>query len=214
MKILNLYAGVGGNRKLWGDEHEIVAVENDEDIAKMYQDLYPQDTVIVADAHKYLLDLIRENLFDFIWSSPPCPTHSRMVFLKKENEKYNLQYPDMRLYEEIILLKTFFKGSWVVENVKSYYDPLIKPQISGGHYFWSNFKIPNLQTRKKVRNDKGYTLAKKMEEKDIHIKNFYNYKKDKRTLLNNAIESELGKAILDSAINDRQRNNKKYSVEE
>ena len=56
MKILNLYAGIGGNRKLWGDEHEVVAVENDEDIAKMYQDLYPQDTVIVADAHKYLLD--------------------------------------------------------------------------------------------------------------------------------------------------------------
>ena len=28
MKILNLYAGIGGNRKLWGDEHEVVAVEN------------------------------------------------------------------------------------------------------------------------------------------------------------------------------------------
>ena len=27
MKILNLYAGIGGNRKLWGDEHEITAVE-------------------------------------------------------------------------------------------------------------------------------------------------------------------------------------------
>jgi hypothetical protein len=31
MKILNLYAGIGGNRKLWGDEHEIVAVENNKD---------------------------------------------------------------------------------------------------------------------------------------------------------------------------------------
>ena len=151
MKILNLYAGIGGNRKLWGDEHEVVAVENDEDIAKMYQDLYPQDTVIVADAHKYLLDLIGENLFDFIWSSPPCPTHSRMVFLLKEKDTYKPKYPDMRLYEEIILLKTFFNGSWVVENVKSYYDPLIEPQVSGGHYFWSNFTIPNLETRKKVR---------------------------------------------------------------
>ena len=110
MKILNLYAGIGGNRKLWGDEHEIVAVENDENIAKMYQDLYPNDTVIVADAHKYLLDLIGQNLFDFIWSSPPCPTHSRMVYLLKQKNKYKLQYPDMRLYQEIILLKKFYKG--------------------------------------------------------------------------------------------------------
>ena len=200
MKILNLYAGIGGNRKLWGDEHEIVAVENDENIAKMYQDLYPNDTVIVADAHKYLLDLIGQNLFDFIWSSPPCPTHSRMVYLLKQKNKYKLQYPDMRLYQEIILLKTFYKGFWVVENVKSYYDPLINPQISGGHYFWSNFTIPIMETRKKIRNDKGQTLAKKMADKDIFINNFYNYKKDKRTLLNNAIEPELGKAILDNAI--------------
>ena len=26
MKILNLYAGVGGNRKLWSSEHEITAI--------------------------------------------------------------------------------------------------------------------------------------------------------------------------------------------
>lgn len=28
MKILNLYAGIGGNRKLWGDDHEVTVVEN------------------------------------------------------------------------------------------------------------------------------------------------------------------------------------------
>lgn len=27
MKILNLYAGIGGNRKLWGNEHQITADE-------------------------------------------------------------------------------------------------------------------------------------------------------------------------------------------
>jgi len=196
MKILNLYSGIGGNRKLWSDKHEIVAVEYDEDIAAIYKDLYPQDTVIVADAHKYLLDVHKQDLYDFIWSSPPCPTHSRMNFLLHQKESYKPKYPDMKLYEEIILLKTFYKGYWVVENVKSYYDPLIEPQVSGGHYFWSNFTIPVMETRKKVRNDKGQTLAKKMEDKDIYIDNFYNYKKDKRTLLNNAIESELGQAIL------------------
>lgn len=46
MKILNLYAGIGGNRKLWGDEHEIVAVENEPAIAKIYQDFFPNDKVI------------------------------------------------------------------------------------------------------------------------------------------------------------------------
>ena len=195
MKILNLYSGIGGNRKLWGDEHKITAVEYDENVAKMYKDLYPQDEVIVADAHKYLLNNYKN--YEFIWSSPPCPTHSRMNFLLNQKETFSLKYPDMKLYEEIILLKTFYKGYWVVENVISYYDPLIEPQKSGSHYFWANFTIPIINNRKKVRNDKGYTLAKKMQDKDIFIENFYNYKGDKRTLLNNAIEPELGKAILD-----------------
>lgn len=194
MKILNLYAGVGGNRKLWSNEHEITAVEYDQSIAAIYKDLYPEDNVIVDDAHDYLITNFKQ--FDFIWSSPPCPTHSRMNFLLNQKETFTLKYPDMKLYEEIIILQTFFKGYFVVENVKSYYDPLITPQESGGHYFWANFDIPKIDTRKKVRNDKGYTLAKKMEEKNIYIDNFHGYKGDKRTLLNNAIESELGLAIL------------------
>tara|TARA_E500000318_G_scaffold107403_1_gene116626 strand:- start:465 stop:1067 length:603 start_codon:yes stop_codon:yes gene_type:complete len=194
MKILNLYAGVGGNRKLWSNEHEITAVEYDQSIAAIYKDLYPQDNVIVDDAHKYLITNFKE--FDFIWSSPPCPTHSRMNFLLNQKETFTLKYPDMKLYEEIIILQTFYKGYFVVENVKSYYDPLIPPQESGGHYFWANFDIPKIDKRKKVRNDKGYTLAKKMEEKNIIIDNFHGYKGDKRTLLNNAIEDELGLAIL------------------
>ena len=64
MKILNLYAGIGGNRKLWGDEHEIIAVELDPEIATIYQDYFPNDKVIVTDAHKYLLENYKE--FDFI----------------------------------------------------------------------------------------------------------------------------------------------------
>ena len=194
MKILNLYAGVGGNRKLWSNDHEITAVEYDQSISAIYKDLYPQDNVIVDDAHDYLITNFKQ--FDFIWSSPPCPTHSRMNFLLNQKETFTLKYPDMKLYEEIIILQTFFKGYFVVENVKSYYDPLITPQNSGGHYFWANFDIPKIDKRKKVRNDKGYTLARKMEEKNIYIDNFHGYKGDKRTLLNNAIESELGLAIL------------------
>jgi len=197
MKILNLYAGIGGNRKNWGDNHEITAVELDENIAKIYQDLYPNDTVLVADAHEYLLQYYKE--FDFIWSSPPCPTHSRMNFLLQNKNGYEMKYPSMKLYEEILLLKHWFKGDWVVENVRSYYDPLIKPQEIQSHYFWSNKHLLDTgRVREKVRNDKGQTLQVKMEQQGIFIKNFYGYDRDKRTLLNNCVEPELGKHILDS----------------
>jgi DNA (cytosine-5)-methyltransferase 1 len=195
MRVLNLYAGIGGNRKLWTDV-EVTAVELNPQIAKIYQDFFPQDKVIVADAHQYLLEHFKE--YDFIWSSPPCPSHSRMNFLHNVKGLKN-KYPDMKLYEEIILLNSFFKGKFVVENVKSYYEPLIKPQVCGGHYFWANFAIKGIGSREKVRNDKGCTLAVKMEKKGIVIKEFYGYDRDKRTLLNNAIEPELGLHILNES---------------
>jgi len=201
IKILNLYAGIGGNRKLWNGDIEVTAVEIDEEIAKIYKDFFPQDKVIVTDAHQYLLEHYKE--FDFIWSSPPCPSHSRMNFLLKEKGK-NMTYPDMKLYEEIIFLNTFYKGYFVVENVKGYYIPLIIPQKTERHYFWANFNITNIMCSKKVRNDKGMTLKVKMEDKNIIINNFYNYNGDKRTLLNNAIESELGLHIFNMAFKEKQ----------
>ena len=114
MKILNLYSGIGGNRKLWQGV-EVVAVENKKEIAKIYQDFFPNDNVIIADAHEYLLEHYKE--FDFIWSSPPCPTHSKMNFLH-DIKGIKIKYPDMKLYEEILFLKHFFNGKWIVENVK------------------------------------------------------------------------------------------------
>lgn len=77
MKILNLYAGIGGNRKHWNkvnNDIEVTAVEYDEAIAEAYKDRYPSDNVVVGDAKQYLLDHYKE--FDFIWVSPPCQTHS------------------------------------------------------------------------------------------------------------------------------------------
>lgn len=56
MKILNLYACLGGNRYKWGNDHEITAVELDPVLAELYQERFPNDTVIVADAHQYLLE--------------------------------------------------------------------------------------------------------------------------------------------------------------
>ena len=97
MKILNLYCGLGGNRKEWGNEHEIVAVELNKDIATIYKDLYPNDTVIVADAHEYLQEHFNE--FDFIWASPPCQTHSS--FRQNIGVRFRgvkAVYPDMKLW--------------------------------------------------------------------------------------------------------------------
>ena len=108
MKILNLYAGIGGNRKLWGDDHEITAVEYNQEIAMIYADHFPTDTVVVADAHEYLLQHYRE--FDFIWSSVPCTTHSRSnLFLNAQGIE---RYPDMKLWQEIIFRNTVLKKRW------------------------------------------------------------------------------------------------------
>ena len=148
MKILNLYACLGGNRYKWGDEHEITAVEWDEELAKLYQERFPNDKVVVADAHQYLLDYYKE--FDFIWSSPPCPSHSRARFWNSSNYNTNTKpvYPDMKLYQEIIFLQNYFKGKFVVENVIPYYEPLIVAQKRGRHLYWCNFVLPkNLNHR-------------------------------------------------------------------
>ena len=152
IKILNLYAGIGGNRKLWEGDIEVTAVEIDPNIAKIYQDFYPNDKVIIGDAHAYLLKHFRE--FNFIWSSPPCPTHSRLVLCRKNKDDWDFKYPNMMLYEEIIFLTHLFKGKWIIENVISYYDPLIKPQLIGRHYYWSNFNLgkPNYKINDDIAN--------------------------------------------------------------
>lgn len=198
MRILNLYAGIGGNRKLWGDEHEITAVENNPKIAAIYQELFPKDKMIIGDAHQYLLDHYKE--FDFIWSSPPCPTHSRLqTLIRVQNPTYE-KYPDMTLYQEIIYLKEWFKGKWVVENVISYYTPLIMPYIIAKHYFWTNFYISKL--------DIDSRLHRASEEDLSALKGFdlTKYKGiNRRQVLRNCVEPETGKFIFNLAF-------KKYDI--
>ena len=108
MKILNLYACLGGNRYKWDEvaDIEVTAVELDPELAKLYQERFPNDKVVVADAHQYLLDHYQE--FDFIWSSPPCPTHSRANYwASKTRDNRKKVYPDMKLYQEILFLKHY-----------------------------------------------------------------------------------------------------------
>ena len=198
MKILNLYAGIGGNRKLWGDDHDITAVELDPKIAAIYKDFFPNDTVIVGDAHQYLLDHYKE--FDFIWSSPPCPTHSRLRLLSVNRGLIDLKYPEMSLYQEVILLNTFFDGKYCVENVKPYYKPLIPAKESGRHLFWTNFNIGEIKTSHlSIKNKKSITLNDRMDEHGFMIGDWHGYKGDKHKILKNCVHPDQGKYIFECA---------------
>ena len=55
MRVLDCYAGLGGNRKKRGADVEVTAVEMEPDIAEVYKAQFPNDTVIIGDAHEYLL---------------------------------------------------------------------------------------------------------------------------------------------------------------
>jgi len=198
VRVLNLYAGVGGNRQLWRD-CEVTAIESNPAIAKIYAKRFPEDTVIVTDAHDYLLQHSDE--FDFIWSSPPCPTHSRMMKATRHRLR---RYPDMRLYEEILFLQHFFKGWWVVENVIPYYEPLIPPTGSiERHLFWSNLPIPSVDLPPKTDFIRTATLEGRhkllewlgMEffEEVVYLPGSH----DPCRILRNCVHPLIGKAIMD-----------------
>lgn len=206
MKVLNLYACLGGNRLLW-DNCEVTAVELDPELARLYQERFPNDTVIVADAHQYLLDHYKE--FDFIWSSPPCPTHSRM---RKTNtgegeRKSKATYPDMKLYQEILLLDHFFKGKYCVENVIPFYEPLIPAKKRGRHLYWTNFNLPTDLGERKV---KGGLLTNDINSLcEFHDYDFKQYKGEQRIgkVARNLVDYEAGKTIFDTARGIQRANN-------
>ena len=206
MKILNLYACLGGNRYKWTD-CEVTAVELDPELARLYQERFPDDTVIVADAHQYLLDHYKE--FDFIWSSPPCPTHSRMRLTNTGNgeRKSKAAYPDMKLYQEIIFLDNFFDGKYCVENVIPYYEPLIPAQKRGRHLYWTNFILPTeLSTRKQPKN---FISGKVGVLEKYHEIDLSKYKGEQRKdkMARNLVDYEAGKTILETALNIYKKTN-------
>jgi DNA (cytosine-5)-methyltransferase 1 len=168
----------------------------------MYQERFPNDKVIVADAHQYLLDHYKE--FDFIWSSPPCPSHSRARYWNSSNYDTTTDaiYPDMKLYEEILFLQHYFKGKFVVENVIPYYEPLIQAKKRGRHLYWTNFNLPNILSKRvfegkfsKMINEREY--LEKWHEIDTSN---YKGKQDKRKIARNLVDYEAGKTILETAL--------------
>ena len=210
MKILNLYACLGGNRYKWdevskeaGIKIEVTAVELDEELAKLYKERFPKIS-IVADAHQYLLDHYKD--FDFIWTSPPCPTHSRFNLSMKT--KREMKYPDMKLYEEIIFLQHYFKGKFVVENVIPFYTLLISAKERNRHLYWTNFNLPNT-----VSDRKNPDLARTKDLINV-LSKFHDYdftkykgKQSKQKIARNLVDYEAGKTIFETFLGIETKQN-------
>tara|TARA_R100001463_G_scaffold70797_1_gene124455 strand:- start:2483 stop:3175 length:693 start_codon:yes stop_codon:yes gene_type:complete len=207
-KILNLYACLGGNRYKWNEvtDVDVTAVELDPEAARLYQERFPNDKVIVADAHQYLLDYYKE--FDFIWSSPPCPTHSRINISQYTRENWKPKYPEMKLYEEVIFLQHYYKGKFCIENVIPFYQPLIPAKKRHRHLYWTNFNLPGkLSDRYNPDLSRTKNLIKELS--DFHNYNFrlYKGKQSVQKMARNLVDYEAGKTILETALNIQRANN-------
>lgn len=204
MKALNLYACLGGNRYKWED-CEVTAIEYDPELARMYKERFPKDLVVITDAHQYLLDHYKE--FDFIWSSPPCPTHSRSRFARHESTI--TEYPDMRLYQEIIFLENYFDGKYCVENVIPFYDPLIPAKKRGRHLYWTNFALPNELSKRHGNFMEGKDELNQWIKFHEYDFNLYNGEQSKIKVARNLVDYEAGLTIFQCATNSFKANSQK-----
>jgi hypothetical protein len=195
MKVLNLFAGIGGNRLLWNDvlpDIDVTSVEFDPAVAEVYKFRFPTDNVIVCDAFDYVANNCDK--FDFIWASPPCQSHSRINFSNRGRVKARF-LPDFRLYSLISFLSSFYKGKFVVENVIPYYAPLINPSVKiSRHLFWSNYSIPY----KFFPCDKPIQSITISDFKDFDLRLFDGLS-NKRQLIRNQVNSALGKYVFNCA---------------
>ncbi len=200
IKVLNLYACLGGNRLLW-DNCDITAVEINQEIANIYKNRFPNDVVIVGDAHQYLLEHYKE--FDFIWSSPPCPSHSKVAFGSRKSEamKHSPVYPDFKLYEEVVFLQNYFSGKFVVENVIPYYEPLIHAQKRGRHLYWANFYLPEILSSRVYSGSYASGVGEHAKLEEFHKIKIKANTGGYRDILRNLVDYEAGKTIFDTAFN-------------
>ena len=186
MKILNLYAGLGGNRELW-DDHIITAVEHEPKIAYTYSNKFPHDFIRICDVHVYLRDISNNlNYFDFIWASPPCQSHSQMMrFYKNTN-----QHPPIPRMDEIFGLLTwlpkYYDGLFCIENVQSWYKWIIKPTVKiDRHCFWANFPIPKRRFRDLIHGHGSLNNSRIMRDTTLNQHQ------------RNMVDPRIGKYILD-----------------
>lgn len=219
--ILNLYACLGGNRYKWdevakeaGIEISVTAIEWDEELAKLYQERFPNDKVIVTDAHEYLRLHFQE--YDFIWSSPPCPSHSRVRISQKTRDSFKFIFPDMKLYEEVLFLDNFYEGKYVVENVIPFYEPLIPAQKRGRHLYWSNFTLPmNIGERKIGGGGIGGSLDEVNKLCKLHDYDFRRYKGEQNVtkIARNLVDYEAGRKIFETALGVIKKDSSQLQME-
>jgi len=111
----------------------------------------------------------------------------------------------MKLYQEIILLKEFFKGKWVVENVKPYYPMLIPGKEIERHLFWSNFRLSTFKVSKPIRKniiDTSFDelvdwlgFPREVFEKSIYFPGSH----DRTQVVRNCVHPEIGLHIFNCA---------------
>ncbi len=207
MRVLNLYSGIGGNRKLWEDV-EVTAVEYNPEIAQVYKSFFPNDEVIVGDAHEYLEKNWRN--FDFIWSSPPCQSHSKVRFLASKSGSYDAIMPNMSLWSEIIFLKEFTNNTnikFCIENVEPYYEPLVKPNHKiGRHLFWSNFNLSMVNIKDGLsHNERGSSKSGFFDLGEFKLE----HRKDQ--IIRNCVDPQIGLEILNRAKGIKSANDRKQT---
>lgn len=182
-----------------GQPVEITAVELNPKIAEIYKQLFPNDEIIIGDAHEYLLHHYQD--FDFIWASPPCQSHSRIRYcfgFRGKRIRFAPLYPDLMLWQEIIFLKHYARCDWVVENVIPYYQPLIAPTFQlQRHYFWSNRSVPKADFA--PDNIRKANIAQHQNRLGIDLSSYQI--RNKVQILRNCVAPEVGKYIFDNFFN-------------
>lgn len=184
IKFLNTFAGVGGNTELLDrDKFEVTHIELYSKPTRYLEENFPNDIVLRKNAWRYIPENFRD--YDIVWASPSCKTHSRArVFqLSDRYVNGNFELPDERLWMLIKWLKVF--GSrmiWIVENVIPFYTSIeIPTALVGRHLVWSNKRI----------GDKSF------EADQIIYKQKGSFDRDR-------MNPEIGKYIIEQAINDKQ----------
>lgn len=209
IEVLNAYGGIGAcMHNLDRDKYSVTHVEINEEIAQANKELHLEDTVIRADAKKY----IEENYFgyDYIWASPPCPTHASLRKAGAKNGQYKAKAPDMDLYSIIIFLDEYFNGEWTVENVQPFYDRLDKQEQerqealqtvippaekTSRHLFWSSHEIP--ETFVGTQNINTSNHREMMKWLGIELERSFD-SVEKRKVLRNCVHPKIGEAILNA----------------
>jgi DNA (cytosine-5)-methyltransferase 1 len=112
---------------------------------------------------------------------------------------YDAVMPDMRLWAEIIFLQNFTKNTdikFVVENVKPYYEPFVKPTTKlGRHLFWANFEIPQTEIKDGLtHNERGSS------EKGYFDLRPYKMEHRKDQIIRNCVDPNIGEYVLRCAL--------------